>query len=543
MTEPFLQASGAPDPRLIEIEALIRAGDVGRAGALAEQALAGGLAHPLLLNLRAFKAEAQGRIADSLADLRRAHALAPDDVPVLNAMGLCQSRLGLHAEAVESLLRATELAPDFPQAWNNLGMAQLAHGDLAGARRSFETASALEPGFAEPRGHLALMAVRRGDRAVARTAAEAALAIRPRLSEAVRALAMADLAENRPTDAEARLRDLLADPQLGPNGRYLSRGLLGDALDRQGRFSEAFEAYRMANLGQRDANSAQFGQSNLVGQIEGLHQAFAATWPRGVEPKPPTDPSPARRHVFLIGFMRSGTTLMEQVLASQPDAVGLEEKEVLVSGITEFLSRPDGIARLAAADEQTLSAHRADYWERVRAYGIDPTDMIFVDKMPFDGLRLPLIHRLFPDARIVFTVRDPRDVIFSCFKHRFAVTPYTYELLTLPSAVRFYHIYMRSVDTFRSRLPLRMHLYRHEDLVADFDGQVKALCDFLGIGWSEAMRDIGQRSRQGLVASPSAPQLLNGLSREGLQQWRRYAAELTPFYRGLEPWVRRFGYR
>jgi len=88
-----------------------------------------------------------------------------------------------------------------------------------------------------------------------------------------------------------------------------------------------------------------------------------------------------------------------------------------------------------------------------------------------------------------------------------------------------------------------MHLYRHEDLVADFDGQVKALCDFLGIGWSEAMRDIGQRSRQGLVASPSAPQLLNGLSREGLQQWRRYAAELTPFYRGLEPWVRRFGYR
>lgn len=542
MTEPIVQISPAPDPRLAEVEAQIRAGDVGRAVALAEQALAGGLTHPLLLNLRAFKAESQGRIADSLADLRRAHALAPDDVPVLNAMGLCQTRLGLHAEAVESLARATALAPDFPQAWNNLGMAQLAHGDLAGARRSFETASDLEPGFAEPRGHLALMAARRGDGAAARTAAQAALAIKPRLSEAVRALAMVDLAEGQPAEAETRLRDLLADPTLGPNGQYLSRGLLGDALDRQGRFPEAFEAYRTANIAQQGANAAQFGQSGLVERIEALHQAFQVFWPRGVEPRTPDEPSPARRHIFLIGFMRSGTTLLEQVLASQPDAVSLEEKEVLSSGVTTFMGRPEGLTRLAAADEAALSAHRADYWKRVRAHGVEPTDKVFVHKMPFDGLRLPLIHRLFPDAGIVFSLRDPRDVIFSCFKHRFAVTAYTYELLTLESAVRFYDAYMRSVETFRARLPLRMHRYRHEDLVADFDGEVKAMCDFLEIGWSEAMRDIGRRARQGLVTSPSAPQLLNGLSSEGLQQWRRYEAQLEPFYRGLEPWVRQFGY-
>jgi len=542
MTEPIVQASGAPDPRLGQVEALVRTGDLGRAVALAEQALSDGLDHPLLLNLRAFKAESQGRIADSLADLRRALALAPDDVPVLNAMGLCQTRLGLHAEAVETLARATVLAPDFPQAWNNRGVAQLAYGDLEGALRSFETASGLEPGFAEPRGHLALMAVRRGDRAAARAMAQAALAIKPRLSEAVRALAMADLAEDQPAEAENRLRALLADPELGPNGRYLSRGLLGDALDSQGRFSEAFEAYQTANHGQRDANAAQFGRSNLVELIEGLHQTFSATWPRGVEPKPSADPTPARRHIFLIGFMRSGTTLMEQVLASQPDAVSLEEKETLGSGVTAFMGRPEGLTRLARADEAALSAHRADYWKQIRAHGVDPTDKVFVDKMPFDGLRLPLIHRLFPEASIVFSLRDPRDVIFSCFRHRFAVTAYTYELLTLPGAVRFYDAYMRSVEAFAARLPLRMHHYRHEDLVADFDGQVKALCDFLDIAWSESMRDIGRRARQGLVTSPSAPQLLNGLSREGLQQWRRYETQLAPYYRGLDPWVRRFGY-
>jgi hypothetical protein len=132
--------------------------------------------------------------------------------------------------------------------------------------------------------------------------------------------------------------------------------------------------------------------------------------------------------------------------------------------------------------------------------------------------------------------------VFSCFKHRFAVTSQTYPLLTLPTAVRFYDAYMASVDTYRAALPLHLHQYRHEDLVSDFDGQVKAMCDFLGVAWSEDMRDIGRRSRQGLVASPSAPQLLGGLNSAGLQQWRRFEAELSPYYEGLQPWVRRFGY-
>ena len=94
--------------------------------------------------------------------------------------------------------------------------------------------------------------------------------------------------------------------------------------------------------------------------------------------------------------MRSGTTLMEQVLASQPDAVSLEEKEALVSGTNTFLGGAEGMQRLAEADEDALASHRADYWERVRRFGVDPDDKVFVDKMPLNGMKLPLIHRLFP---------------------------------------------------------------------------------------------------------------------------------------------------
>ena len=542
MTDPFVEPTTQTDPRLAQIEQAIAARDIGLAVKLAEEALAGGAAHPLLFNLRALRAEDEGRLTDSLADLERARALAPGDISVLNALGLCLTRLGRHEEAIDAFEQATGLAADFTQAWNNRGIAELQLGRLEEARRSFETASALQPGFAEPRGHLALMAARRGDRDEARSAALAALAIKPRLREAVQAMAEVELAEGDLTGAERRLRELLGDPTLGPYGRYYAQGLLGDVLDRQDRIREAFDAYQTANQVHYRTHAAQFGRHGLTETVIELHQAFRDLGPAGDPVSPPPETSPASQHIFLIGFMRSGTTLMEQVLASVPGAVSLEEKEALVSGVNAYMSGAEGMRRLAGADQAELAVHRADYWERVRRFGVEPAGRVFVDKMPLNGMKLPLIQRLFPEASIVFSIRDPRDVIFSCFKHRFAVTSHTYPLLTLPTAVRFYDAYMAGVETYRAALPLKLHRYRHEDLVGDFDGQVKALCDFLGVAWSEAMRDIGARSRRGLVASPSAPQLLSGLSSAGVQQWRRYETELAPYYGGLRPWVDAFGY-
>src|SRR5437868_2259976 len=172
-----------PDAWTGAVEAAIHAGDMARAVALAEQALAAGVQHPALLNLRAFRAENEGRLEDSLADLRRARELAPEDALILNALGLCLTRLERNGEAIEAQEAATRLNPDFAQVWNNKGIAELAHGALEPARLSFETAAALQPGFAEPRGHLALMAARRGERPLARALGAAALAIKPGLSE------------------------------------------------------------------------------------------------------------------------------------------------------------------------------------------------------------------------------------------------------------------------------------------------------------------------------------------------------------------------
>jgi hypothetical protein len=157
-------------------------------------------------------------------------------------------------------------------------------------------------------------------------------------------------------------------------------------------------------------------------------------------------------------------------------------------------------------------------------------------------LHLALIARLFPGAAIVFALRDPRDVVLSCFRRLFVVNPYTFEFLALDRTARFYDATMRHALLAREKLPLRFHDLRNEDLVADFDGRVRALCDFLEAEFDPAMARFAERSKSRGVATPSAIQIARGLSSDGIGQWRRYEAELEAVLPLLAPWVRHFGY-
>ena len=294
----------------------------------------------------------------------------------------------------------------------------------------------------------------------------------------------------------------------------------------------------------RRVHRRQFGSIDLTSVFDGLRASADQILPW---PTPPAGPSaaadgPAAGHIFLMGFMRSGTTLLEQTLAVRPDVASMEEQEALTLGVETFLGRPEQLHSLRDADEALLDRCRADYWAQVRRYGVDPSGKVFLDKNPMKAVKLPLIARLFPDARIIISLRDPRDVVLSCFKLRFTVTSYTYPMLDIEDAARFYSAYMALMHSWLERLPIQPMIYRHEDLVADFDGHLHAVCDHVGLPWREEMRDIGARVRDGRVSSPSAVQLRNGLDRSGLGAWRRFASELAVVQPLLQPWAERFGY-
>ena len=115
-------------------------------------------------------------------------------------------------------------------------------------------------------------------------------------------------------------------------------------------------------------------------------------------------------------------------------------------------------------------------------------------------------------------------------------------MLDLQESARLYSAYMALTHAWLERLPIKPLVYRHEDLTEDFDAHLHAICDHVGLAWREEMRDVGARVRAGQVSSPSAVQLRDGLSRAGLQAWRRFAREMAPVQPILQPWAERFGY-
>jgi Flp pilus assembly protein TadD len=518
--------------------------DFQRAGALAQETLASGFEHPLLLNVVATCLENEGRFDDALPLLRRAVAMSPGDVSARNALSLCLLRLDQPAEALQHIDELLKRRPDLGFVHANRGNALVALGSLGRAKLSHLQALALEPGNFVTMAALASIATHRGEHAEARRYAEQALSASPGFPEAVLSLAAADLASGATARAETLLHQLIIDSRAGPSDKARATGLLGDVLDAAGRYREAFDAYTTCNDALRQIHRRFETGTTMLTYARALNTAIqhiaSRHWTVSVAPEA-TSADP-RNHVFLLGFPRSGTTLLEVILDGNPQVASTEEHELMNDAVLRFMREPLDFEPLARADDNELRPLRAAYWAGIRKIGVDVAGKVFVDKHPLNTLKLPLIARLFPRSKILFACRDPRDVVLSCFRRRFKMNPAMYELLTLSGAAAFYDAVMTFADTMHPFLGLDWRVVRYEALVADMPREMQKICDFLGLEWHSAMVDFGARAKAREHATPSTAQLARGLDRPGIEQWRHYEAQLLPILPVLSHWTKRFGY-
>lgn len=528
-----------------EIQRCAQSGRHARAAELAEAARANGLEHPLIYNVLALKLEQEQLLLEAEAYLRRAVTLAPRDLSSRNALGLCLLRLERHAEALAQFEALLAVDPTLPFAHTSRGTALSALGRVKDAEASFRQALELDARQPVALTGLATIASRRGMYPQARQWVEQALGQLPGYPDAVSSLAGIELGEGEPALAESRLRELLAQNGLTPLFRAHANGLLGDALDAQDRTAEAFAAYSLCNRMLREVHAPQFAGQQGAAQyvralIDYLRRADSAPW-RSQAPELP-GPGAASGHIFVLGFPRSGTTLLEVILEGHPQVASLEENELLLDGMLRFMRRPEDLAGLARCSPAQLQDLRAAYWRRAAEAGADFAGKVFVDKNPLNTLKLPLIARLFPRARILLACRDPRDVLLSCFRHRFQMSAPIYELLTLQGAADYYDAVMSLVLECARLLPLQMCLVRHEDVVTAFAREMRRICEFVGLDWAPAMGDFALRTQNREFLTPSTAQLVKGLNTEGLGHWLRYREHLEPVLAQVAPWVRQFLY-
>jgi tetratricopeptide (TPR) repeat protein len=520
----------------------VRSGEHDRAYQLANAAVARGNRDPVLFEILAGWLSRHGRDNEAVAALETLRPLASVNPPLLVRIGLSYLRLRRPQEALSAFDAALVLQPEFARAQYERGVALGILGQIDEMRLAHERTIALEPGNADALASLALIAARAGDATRARDYASRSLNVRCDCGSAVAALAVADIHDDKIADAQRRLDGLLMDVRLA-NDSWIDIAVsdAGDAFAQQSRFSLAFAAYAAVGERRRKRQLPAMENRRAIDAVRHRTAYFtrSTAWHSGSDKSPP---SPALGHVFLLGFMRSGTTLLETVLASNSAVCAMDEREFLATPARQFLFADETLDELAELEEPQLAGLREIYWRAVEEANPNVAGRIFVNKMPFNSLRLPLIAKLFPDARIIFAIRDPRDVLLSCFRHRFDANQLTFEFLRLEDCAHFYAATMEFVEVCRNKLPLSVHQHRYEDMIADFDGTVRAVCRYVGVEWKETMRDFITAS--GVIAprNQSAGQVRRGLYTDGIGQWRRFNHQLEPVIPIIAHWIERFGY-
>ncbi|QUD88571.1 tetratricopeptide repeat-containing sulfotransferase family protein [Phenylobacterium montanum] len=509
----------------------------------AEAALADGLIHPLPLRLAATRRQRVGRFDEAIHLFRWAVRLTPDDPNGWAALSACLFAARRPEAALEASAEALKRAPDEPALL--CGRAQILRSlsRVDQAALLFRRALAIRPGLPEAAMGVAVLAVEAG----AWDEAEAARqALRASTGEAAPTLwlsAKVALGRGEAQAARAAIAQLLETRELSPEQRAEALLMQSQALDALDRCPEAFQAAAQGKAIQRQLFAERAaGREAEVAKLKRLASWFAKADAAAWRQAPPAGAPEAAGHVFLVGFPRSGTTLLEQVLAGHPDVVALEEAPTLAAHYAEFMVDDAGLQRLAALDAEAAALWRARYWAEVRAMGAEPAGKIFVDKAPAGTLYLPLVAKLFPQAKALFAIRDPRDVVLSCLRQDFQLNAMTYAFTTLTETAACYDACMGLAEVYRRLLPLPWLDLRHEALVEDFDTVLAEVAAFVGLEVTPAMADFAATAARRQVRTPSATQVRAGLSRRGLGRWRAYERELAPVAAPLAPWVLRFGY-
>lgn len=483
---------------------------------------------------------AQGNALRCIEYLERARRKNPGHIHVLSNLGSMYRQMGRYDEAKSALLAAIQIDARFAPALNNLGNVFFDLEQREEAQRCYEKVIAVNANSADALANLGRMAEEAHHLDQAEDFAQRALNAVPGHLQARLTFARVLQRKGDPISAGISLEALLSLPSLPPKLRISAHGYLGECFDSQERFGEAFHQFEAANdlqFGMLDSSYGKTGYlvPHRVDQLTAfVEQQDFSSW----SPGPACDRSP----VFLVGFPRSGTTLLDQVLSSHPQVVVQEERDALTDVCSELMTENGNFSFWADLAPHQIERLRGRYWARARAGTSESNAHVFVDKLPLNAILLPVIFRLFQTAKIILALRDPRDCVLSCFQQRFGMNAAMYQMLRLDTAASYYSKVMSLVDLCDRKLPLSIHKVRYEDVVSNFDAEIGKLLEFLDLSWNDGVRGYAETARTRYVNTPSATQVVQPLYTSSMRKWRNYRDHMVEIFPVLAPWVAAFGY-
>lgn len=492
-----------------------------------------------------------GNLDDAVKSCQAAIAINPDYDIAHNNLGGYLNDLGKLKEAAESYRRALAINPEFAEAHNNLGNVYSEWGNMDDALSSYQSALAIKPEYADAYNNIgnAYTTLHRLDEAIENY--EKTLTINPDHAEAHYNLGLALLEQGELDEAAANFRKALT---IKPGYAEAHRNLVGierPDVDEDVRSME--DAYKQTSSNEQDRMHLAFG---LGKAFEGLHdyeKAFdylaegnrikRGTFSYSIDEDldffkntmTAFEPSLFAKYqgegcdhelpIFILGMPRSGSTLVEQILASHPHVHGAGEldnlQQILSScfDINNEETYPDNIQEIGGIQ---LKRSGQEYIKAIK--GLAPDSRFIVNKMLDNYKYIGLIKLILPNAKVIHCKRDPVDTCFSIFKNYFVGThPYAYDLVELG---QYYKLYSRLMDHWYQVIPDFIYDIEYEEMISDQAGQTKALLDYCGLEWDDACLEFYKLDRP--VKTVSSAQVRKPIYADSVQLWKHYEKQLAP---------------
>jgi tetratricopeptide (TPR) repeat protein len=468
----------------------------------------------------------QGKLEEAVACYRRALQRKPDYAAAYNNLGAAWNDQGNLEQSLACYRRALELTPDDASVHFNLGNVLREQGRPDETAACYRRALELKPDYAEAHGNLGSFLEEIGDFQGAEDSFRAALRHNSRLAFAHYKLAKLLGGKLPPQDLAAQRR-LLEETGLTDAQRLLLHFGLAQALDARGEYAEAAEHLDRANalqLSHWRHCGQQYdpdGHELLITGIIGVSTPdfFARVRGFGLQSELP---------VFVVGLPRSGTTLVEQILASHSQVFGAGEIK-LVRATRAALGGQDAgfIEGLRRLSRQTAGRLASRHLEKLRA--LSPAASRIVDKSPDNYVHLGLLASLFPAAKFIHCRRDLRDVAVSCWMTHFRDIPWANDRQHMASR---FHQYQRVMEHWRKVLPAPLLEVDYEETVADLESAARRLVAWCGLAWEPGCLEFYRAKRP--VRTVSAVQVRQPVFGTSVGRWTHYEQALAPLFARLE---------
>jgi tetratricopeptide (TPR) repeat protein len=481
--------------------------------------------------------------------LEQATRIAPEDPRILFDLGRCRGLRHDYEAAERCFEKAIRISGWKTEAFIQAGRCCLNFFQDKMAERYFERALKRDGNSTETLGRLAQICLRSNRLAEAAGFADRALFLDKDFPPALVARGILFRLEKEPEKSEALLRSFVnrpcPDPWMHAQGWYE----LGTTLDVQERYDEAMAAFLEAktllrpSITQAPVNP-KTAREDLEKTADVISSDLLRRWNKEGEAF-----TSRYRLAVLCGHPRSGTTLLEQVLDTHPDIVTAEESnvfhdEVLLPITAAAKAAVSPLSLLDSVDRQRLEQARHDYFTSMQRFLRQPIEgRLVIDKNPSLTARIPIIIRIFPEARFIVAIRDPRDVCLSCFMQPLMpLSPIASVFATLEATAAEYSFVMGFWQMIKSRLPNPFLEVRYEEMVDDLPAIARRTLEFLEVPWNDQVLDFQKHSQNKLVRSPTYADVRKPVTKRAVGRWRNYQKYLEPHLPILEPFVKAFGY-